>query len=82
MCDIYIGISGSITILGGGTAKLLGIGLCEVHMGFKQKRNVLATQNVAFLGMYRPHTAIFDRDRHLDKIANKLVNCRLCSFCF
>ena len=70
----YIGMSGSITILGGGTAKLLAIGLCEVHMGFKQKRNVLATQNVAFLGMYRPHTAIFDRDRHLDMIADKLVN--------
>jgi len=47
MCSRVIGISGSIMILVGGTVRLLAIGLCEMQIGFKQKRNVLGTQKVA-----------------------------------
>jgi len=46
-------------ILVGGTVRLLAIGLCEMQIGFKQKRNVLGTQKVAFLGIYKPQTAMW-----------------------
>jgi len=51
-------------ILVGGTVRLLAIGLCEMQIGFKQKRNVLGTQKVAFLGIYKPQTAMWTCSLH------------------
>jgi len=46
-------------ILVGGTVRLLAIGLCEMQIGFEQNQNVLGTQKVAFLGTYKPQTAMW-----------------------
>ena len=59
MCSRVIDISGSIMILVGGTVRLLAIDLCEMQIGLIQKRNVLGTQKVAFLGIYKPQTAMW-----------------------